>query len=119
MRNDVEFTKMRHPATTITSGTTTNEINIVGGTLTEVYIPASIASATMKILKSDVTGGTFSAIYDALGTYTAAGDVTFTIAADKWVVIPPSLTAGLQFFKLEFDQTETSKTYKIAHRSIN
>jgi hypothetical protein len=106
--------------TTITSGTTTDEIDIKGGTLVAVLIPASVSSTTMTITASPTSGGTFTTIYDGLAQYvSAAGNLSFTIAASKWVIIPASAVVGFNFIKLVFGSSETSKTYTVAYRHLD
>lgn len=112
--------KTVYQTTTITSGTTTDEIDIKGGTLVAVLIPASVSSTTMKISASPTSGGTFTTIYDGLPLYlSAAGDLSFTITASKWVIVPVGAVVGFNFIKLVFGSSETSKTYTIAYRHVD
>ena len=73
----------------------------------------------MKIAVAPSAGGTYSNAVDGLGQYgTAGADVTFTIAASKYIVIPPFITAGASDAKLIFGSSETSKTYEYVTREI-
>ena len=103
---------------TITSGTTTAAINLDNRVLVGVQTPTGIASTTMKVLASSSATGTFNAVYDGLGQYGAVGNVTFTIAASKQIIIPPQITAGVMVCKLAFGSSETAKTYTIYTREI-
>lgn len=105
-------------STTISSGTTTDEINLGNRILVGVHIPASVSSTDMKISGATNAGGTFSNVYDGDGLYGTVGDYNPAIAASKYIPIPPSLTVGLTDVKLIFGASETSKTYTIVTREI-
>lgn len=110
--------KLETLSTTIASGTTTDEINLNRRVLVGVYIPASVASTSMKISTASAAAGTFVAIQDGLAQYGAAGDVTFTIAASKYLSIPPAITAGVNYIKLVFGSSETAKAYTLVFREV-
>lgn len=113
------MTAPQNTTTTITSGTTTGEILLKGKLLVGVWIPSGVASTTMKISTAPSSGGTFVNAIDGLGQLgTAGSDVTFTIAASKYVPIPPFLTAGIPVCKLVFGSSETSKTYDVAFKEV-
>lgn len=103
---------------TIASGTTTAAINLDNRVLVGVDIPSGVASTTMTIEAAPTSAGTFDKVYDGLGQYGAVGNVTFTIAASKQIIIPPQITAGVMVCKLAFDSSETAKTYTIYTREI-
>lgn len=104
--------------TTIASGTTTDMIQLDGKTLVGVIIPASVSSVNMKILNAIDPSDTPVAIYDGDGIFGLVGDYNPTIAASKSIIIPPSVSASLINIKLEFDASETTKTYKLITREI-
>lgn len=103
---------------TISSGTTTDAINLNSRVLVGVHIPASVASTTMKIQGISNAGDTHLTVQDGLAQFGSAGDLTFTIAASRYIPIAPSITAGLTNIKLVFGSSETTKTYKIVLRDI-
>ena len=104
---------------TIASGTTTAVIDLDKRVLVGVQTPASIASSALTINQAYQSDGTYAPVYDGLGQYGAVGDVTFTIASSKYVIIPPTVTAGIPFIKLVFGSTETAKTFIYYTREIN
>jgi hypothetical protein len=108
-------------ATTITiaSGTDTDVIDLQNRVLVGVQLPASVASTAMTIDAAYKSDATFAPIYDGLGQYGAVGDVSFTVAASKYVLIPPTITAGISFVKLSFGTSETAKTYTYFTREID
>lgn len=111
-------TKIRTISDTISSGTTTSEIELDNRVLVGVVMPSGISSTTMKISAAISKGGTFVNVQDGLGQYGAAGDVTFTVAASKHLSIPPAITANLTNIKLVFGSSETSKTFTLITREI-
>lgn len=112
--------KVQGYTTTITSGTTTSEIDLKGGTLVAVILPAGLSSTQMKISASSTSGGTYANIIDGLGQYgTLGGDLTFTIAASKILPIPPSITAGFRYIKLLPQSTETNATLTYLVRNFD
>jgi hypothetical protein len=110
--------KILATTTTIASGTDSAVINLQNRVLVGVQIPASVSSTSMKINGSNKTDGTFTAIYDGLGQFGPVGDISFTIASSKYVLIPPTITAGIEFAKLIFGASETAKTYTYFTREI-
>lgn len=111
--------KILATTTTIVSGTDTDVIDLQNRVLVGVQIPASVSSTAMTIDASNKKNGTFTAIYDGLGQYGAVGEVSFTIAASKYILIPPTITAGVDFVKLSFGSSETAKTYVYFTREID
>jgi hypothetical protein len=103
---------------TIASGTTTAAIDLGRRVLVGVQTPASIASTTLKIKVAPSTAGTYVNVYDGLGQYVTVGDFITTIASSKYIPIPPPLTAGVPYCKLEFGSTETAKTFTYYTREI-
>lgn len=103
---------------TIASGTTTAAINLYRRVLVGVQTPASIASTTLKLQVAASESGTYVTVYDGLGQYGTAGDFQTSIASSKYTPIPPPLTAGVPFCKLEFGSTETAKTFIYYTREI-
>ena len=103
---------------TIISGTTTAAINLDNRVLVGVQTPSGIASTTMKVLASSSSTGTFNPVYDGAGAYGAAGDYTPPIVAEKVIPLPPQLMDTVMVCKLEFNSSETNKTYTIYTREI-
>ena len=101
---------------TITSGTVTTEIDLQGGTFCGLIVPASLSSTICTITASPTTGGTFTTVKDP--TTNAAYTIT-TSGSAAWYFIPPIVTASLRYIKINFDQTETSKTITVVYRSMD
>lgn len=110
--------KILATTTTIVSGTDTSVIDLQDRVLVGVQLPASVSSTSMTVNGSNKSDGTFSPIYDGLGSYGAVGDISFTVASEKYVVIPPTITAGINYAKLVFGSSETDKTYTYYTREI-
>lgn len=104
---------------TIASGTTTAAINLGRRVLVGVQTPSGIASSVLKLQVASSESGTYVSVYDGLGQYGTAGDFQTSIAASKYIPIPPPLTAGVPFCKLEFGSTETTKTFIYYTREID
>ena len=103
---------------TIASGTTTAAIDLQRRVLVGVQTPSGIASTTLKLQVAESLTGTYVTIYDGLGMYGAVGEFATAIAASEYIPIPPPLTAGVPFCKLQFNSSETDKTYIIYTREI-
>lgn len=112
------LTEYFNPEVTIASGTTTEMISLNGATLVGIFIPAGIASSSMKILNAEDPNDTPVELYLPDTRYGGVGDYSMSIAASKYVAFPPELAAGLMNIKLEFDSSETSKTYTLITREI-
>jgi len=81
-------------ATIASSGTTSDEIDLSDSTLCGIIIPSAITGATMTVTASPTSGGTFSTVYKD------GADLSFTIAASKYVVMQPADFAGCKYIKL-------------------
>jgi hypothetical protein len=103
---------------TIASGTTTDAIDLGRRVLVGVQTPASIASTSMKIQVAPSLNGTYVTIYDGLGMWGAVGEFSTGITSSEYIPIPPPLTAGVPFCKLQFSSTETDKTFTYYTREI-
>lgn len=102
---------------TITSGTTSAEIDLKGGTLVALRTPASIASSTFTITVSDVSGGTYLTLKDP--TVTGTNTRTYNITSSGQYDIAPGVTAGVRYVKIVYNSSETSKTFQYGLRSID
>jgi len=100
------------------TGTTTSEINLLGGVLVGIITPASIASTNIKISTARAAGETHVNAYDGIGKYGAVGDFNPTIASSKYIPVPPEFTCGMSVAKLILGSSETSKTFIIVVRDI-
>lgn len=78
--------------------TVTPTINIYGGTLVGIITPEVFESATMTVLAGiSADASNFSPVVDAVG----GSALTLTTAADKYAMIDPAKTYGLQYFRLQ------------------
>lgn len=100
---------------TIASGTTSAELDIQGGTLVGIVIPASIASTTFTITAALASGGTFLTVKDPLTNSAYTGNVT----QSGWYFIDPAVTAGLRYIKIVYSDSETTKAYSYVLRSFD
>lgn len=116
MSDKIKQWKVRYISDTIASGTTSAELDLIGGTLVSIITPASLASTTFTITVSDVSGGTFVTAKDPL---TSGNTRTFTIAASGYYDIPPAITAGMRYIKVVFGSSETTKLIKYGIRNID
>ncbi|CAB4213855.1 hypothetical protein UFOVP1454_2 [uncultured Caudovirales phage] len=106
----LKTSKPKYTTISLSSSTTTAEIDLEGGTLCALKLP-ELTSTTFTITWCEQSGGTFVTLKDWLGAYTTAGSaITFTIGATSLGggTFPPALTAGLRFIKIVFDSSETA-----------
>lgn len=92
----------------------TPEIDLIGGTLDGVLLEDDITSTTFTILVSRKSGGTYVTVKDGLGQYGTAGTaLTFTIGATAtgYSPIPPLVTAGFRFCKIQLGSSEIVTLY--------
>lgn len=92
------------------------EIDLKGGTLLGVLLEGDVSSTTFSISVARQAGGTYVTNKDSQNS---GVDVTYTLAATAtgYYSIPPAVTAGMRFCKLNFNQSETPTVY-VAVRSI-
>lgn len=115
MSHEVAREVQHYQPDTIASGTTSAVINVRGGTLVAIQTPASIVSTTFTIQAAVALDGTYTTVKDPVtGT-----QYTGIIAASGWYFIPPSISAGLKYFKVVYSATETAKTFNYIYRPID
>ena len=116
MSDKIKQWKCKYLSDTIASGTSSAELDLLGGTLVSIITPASLASTTFTITVSDISGGTFLTCKDPINAGTTR---TFTVAASGYYDIPPAITAGMRYIKVVFGSSETAKTIKYGIRNID
>lgn len=107
--------KLVFKAVALTAGVS-GEIDLGGGTFCGVMIDSEITSTYFTVTASRASGGTFVSLKDPTGRYgTAGAAVQFTVGSTSlgYHSVPPELTAGLQFIKLNFNQSETPTVYAV------
>ena len=115
----IEANKLIYKDISLSAATTTEEIDLNGGTLVGVTIP-ELTSTSFTITAATASGGTFRTVRDPFGTFGIEDtDVSFAIGSTSvgFYPVPPTLTAGLRFIKLVFASSETA-TITVAYRSI-
>lgn len=101
---------------TITSGTSSDLIDLHGTTLCGIFIPSSVASSAMTIFGSSSTADTTgSALTDGIASSDAK---SYNIAASRYLRLDPADTAGLRYVRFVFSNSETSKAYELALRPV-
>lgn len=92
------------------------EIDLKGGTLLGVLLEGDVTSTAFSISVARKAGGTYVTNKDSQN---AGIDVTYTLAdtATGYYSIPPAITAGMRFCKINFNQSEAPTIYA-AIRSI-
>lgn len=84
-------------------------------TLLGVGTPAAVTGTTFKILAANSLDGTYRPLYDAEN----AGDYSFSMAADKQVVIDPAIAAGARFIKIQSGSAEAAdRTFDLLVRRV-
>jgi len=80
----------------IPNGQTTSAAFDIGGfTLVGMILPSALTSTAMKINASDSLAGTYVPVYGPTGT-----QISYTVAASRYVVIPPTDLQGVNFIEL-------------------
>lgn len=99
----------------ISSGQTSTEADLKGGTLVGIIVPASLSSTSITLANAITAGGTAYDVYDKDNTqYT----ITTTSSARQHY-IEPAVAAGLRYVTLKTGSSETSKTFTLVYRAID
>jgi len=89
--------RLKYPAATIqTASTTSQEINLRGGTLCGLITPGTFTGTALTFTVSNTTGGTFVPLYDGV----AGTQVSVTVTTSRAYALPPTLFAGWQYVKV-------------------
>jgi len=111
---DIRNEKVKFTSYTTNSSGLSPEIDLQGGTLNTVLLEADITSTSFTILVSRVSGGTYVTAKDALGIYgTKGAAISFGLdtTATGDYFIPPSVTAGYRFCKIQLGSSEAITLY--------
>jgi|DEB0MinimDraft_4_1074332.scaffolds.fasta_scaffold03157_6 hypothetical protein len=103
---------------TISSGTESEQINLINKSLVGIFIPAGIASTAFTIKNAVSPGDAGVTVYNGDGVYGAVSDYSPAIAASKYIPIRPSISAGLMNVTFVFNATETAKTFHVVYKDI-
>lgn len=76
-------------------------VNLVGGTLCGVYLPAAFTGASLTFKASTAVGGTYKEVLNEDGT-----PYTVTVSADGYSPVDPSVFAGVLFLKVRSASAE-------------
>lgn len=82
------------------NGTSTPAIALGGMTIVGVQLPAALTGTALSFQASTDIAGTFTDVYNA------AGKISITVAASRWVTLDPKDFQGLQFIKIVSGSTE-------------
>lgn len=99
---------------TISSGTTTAEIDLEGSTLVAIRTPASLASTSITFTVATSSGGTYVPLKDSSGN---AISVSTSGTASQHALAPADF-AGVRYVKAVCGSTETSKTITFVGREL-
>lgn len=106
-------TRLKYVNFTLTSGTTSDAIDIgIGNTIVGLITPASIASTAVTIQTSATIDGTYVTVH------TGAADYTKTVASSRAVSLDESLLKHCRFVKVVMGSSETAKTFTLVVRRI-
>ena len=61
-----------------------------------IIMPAAWAAAGLSFAACETQGGTFLPLVDAMGQ-----EITLTVAADQWVMLPVGMIRGIPWLKLQ------------------
>ena len=82
--------------------TTSAEIDLGGGDLCGLFLPAAFTGTTIKILAAPASGGTFVTVQDGAGN-----DYALPVAAGKYAPVTNlAVVCGLRFVKLVSGSSE-------------
>ena len=76
------------------------EIVTNGMSLCGILTPAALTGTALTFEASDVAGGTY------LPVYNSSGQVSYTVAANRYVAIDPKDFQGIQFLKIKSGSAE-------------
>lgn len=85
---------------TITSGTTSAEVDLQNTTLVGFITPGTLTSTTFTFTVAMETGGTFRALYDG------STALSYTVSTNRHVTVNPAIWCGVRYFKIVGDQSE-------------
>ena len=91
-------------ATVAVSGTTSGAINLQGFAPCGLYFPATTDGTTVTF-QASADGTTYYPIYGTDGN-----QISYTIAASRYVPLDPSVFAGVAFLKLVLGTQSTTAT---------
>lgn len=94
----------QHTATIAASSATSGEVDLEGGKLVGVIMPAAWDAATLSVQASTASGGTFADVYSSAGA-----QVSWTVAASQYIAIDPATVGGVEFVKLVSSATQTAQ----------
>ena len=101
-------------ATIANGASLSGEIDVRGRTLCGISTPAAVTSTSFKILVANAAGGTFRTFYQN------GADVSFGLAADKFIPLSPTDFAGVQFIKIQTASNEgAARNFIIHSRALN
>lgn len=100
-------------ATIAASGTTSGEVDLRGGTLCGIHLPASFTGTSLTFTAAPASGGTFRTLYRN------GADYSVPVAQGKYVSLDPNVFAGVQFLKIVSGSSEGgARTLTLAVRPV-
>lgn len=86
---------------TIASGQTTSGVVSTGGmALCGILMPAAFTGTALTFVVCNTSGGTYQPLYNS------SGQVSYTVAASRYIAITPVDFAGVAFFKIVSGSSE-------------
>jgi hypothetical protein len=91
---------VQNPVIIANGQTESAEIITNGMSLCGLLLPAALTGTAITFEASDVSGGTY------LPVYNSTGQVSYTVAANRYVAIDPKDFQGIQFLKIKSGSAE-------------
>lgn len=93
--------KLQTTVTIANGATASGEADLGGTTLVGVILPAALTGTTLTFTAASAAGGTFIPVTGSNGS-----NLSFTVAASKYLAIDPALFHGVRFIKAVSGSTE-------------
>lgn len=111
--------QMAAPATFQQGSTVSNAVNVFGNTIVGFEVPVGFIGSSITFTAAIGPNDDFRPVIDP----TTGSAVSVIITADRYVLIPPSSLAGLQYFRIiaspQTDPSEAARTINVIARPVN